>query len=418
MRVVPSVGVVMGALAVLRHRNVGLVWAGSVISSVGTGAVFVALPVQVYADSRSVTATALLTLAEYLPAVGVAQLAGVWVDRVDARRVLVATNAALAVSTLGFLLDDAWWWLAVVALVRSCLAQLVTPAVQVLVPAVAPSARLVQVNALNAIGYQVARLAGPALGGVLVGAHGLGLVAVVDSTTFLVAAVLVAAVNLPRSVHNGLPRLGLLPAWLEGWEYVRVHPVLSRLLLVMMISGFGEGYVSALLVPWMSDVVAGTSEQLGLMLSLQAVGGIVGGVLVLHYGARWAPFALLGVGAASSAVLLVVIYNYPLVASVGPWPAVLLTGLAGVPFAVYGSAQSIALQHGSDDGIRGRAASLTFGLQAAAQLVGISLAAPTATLLGPLAINVDALAYLAAGLLATTTSFRGRRQRHRPTAPC
>ena len=394
---------------VLQDRDVRLLWSGSVISSVGTGAMFVALPYYTYVATGSVAATALVTLAEYAPTVGIAQLAGVVVDRWDPRRALIAVNLASAVCTLAYLLHQGWWWLAVVAFLRSSVAQFATPAAHTLIPAVAPEGRLAEVNALNAVGGNIARLVGPALGGVVVGIAGLQTVVVVDAATFVVAAALTAGVRLrdrgPRASNDGLVRL-----WREGWSTVRHHPVLRPLMIVMAFVGFGEGFVSALLVPWMTDIAGGGGADLGLMLSLQALGGIAGGFLVARWATRWHPLALLGAGAVISGVFLVAILNYPLIAPVGPWPGIILSAFAGLPFAVYGTAQAIAVQTHSTDGLRGRVVSFTYGLQGIAQLIGIAVAGPAATWLGPLAINAETLAYLAAGVLALKTSRRPHRR--------
>lgn len=384
------------------------------MSAVGSGAMFVALPYYTYVVTGSVVATALVTLAEYAPAVGIAQLVGTVVDRWNARCVLIVTNLALAVCTLAYLGHQAWWWLAVVAFVRSCVAQFIPPASHTLVPAVAPPGRLPEVNGLNAIGGNIARLAGPALGGVLVGVGGLHAVVIADAATFVIAALLLVVVRLP-DLGGLTPTDGLMQLWREGWATVRQHPVLRPLVAVMAIIGFGEGFVSALLAPWMTDIAGGGSSELGLMLSLQAVGGIVGGLVVLRWAHRWHSLSLLSAGAIVSGVLLVVIINYPLVAPVGPWPAILLTALAGLPFAVYGTAQSITVQTHSTDGLRGRIASLTFGAQGIAQLAGIGAAGLAASLLGPLVINAEALAYLAAGALALRTTRRHRRHDTQPS---
>ena len=389
----------------LRDRNVGLLWSSSVVSAVGSGAMFVALPYYTYLTTGSVVATALVTLAEYAPTVGVAQLAGLMVDRWDPRRVLIVANVALAACTSAYLVHEAWWWLAVVAFARSCVAQFVPPAGHTLVPAVAPPGRLAEVNGLNAIGGNIARLTGPALGGALLGVSGLHIVVVADAASFVTAAILVAAVRLPnptQPTHTD----GLVQLWRDGWSTVRDHPVLRPLVTVMALVGFGEGFISALLAPWMTNIAGGNSTELGLMLSLQALGGILGGLLVLRWAHRRHNLSLLCAGAIASGVLLVVIINYPLVAPVGPWPAIFLTALAGLPFALYGTAQAIAVQEHSTDGLRGRVASLTFGVQGIAQLVGIGVAGPAASLLGPLVINADALAYLAAGTFALRTIRR------------
>jgi len=83
-----------------------------------------------------------------------------------------------------------------------------------------------------------------------------------------------------------------------------------------------------------------------------------------------------------------------------------LTAVGGVPFAVYGTAQAVLVQHHSTDGLRGRIVGLTFGVQGIAQLVGIGAAGPAALVMGPLAINAEALGYLAAGLVAAATIHR------------
>lgn len=185
----------------------------------------------------------------------------------------------------------------------------------------------------------------------------------------------------------------------------------------MALVALGEGFVSALLAPWMTDIAGGNSTHLGLMLSLQAVGGILGGFAVVRYAHRLPTLSMLWIGAVAAGTLSVVVFNYPLLAPFGPWPAILLTAVAGFPFAVYGTAQAIAVQTYSTDGLRGRIVSLTFGIQGIAQLAGTALAGPAGALFGPLAINVEALAYLAAGALTLITLHRsqGPRAHRLPT---
>ncbi|SDS51853.1 Predicted arabinose efflux permease, MFS family [Friedmanniella luteola] len=392
----------------LGDRDVALVWCSNLISATGTGAMFVAVPFCTYLATGSVLATALVALAEYAPTVGVAQLAGVLVDRWDPRGVLVIADVALAACTLAYLLHDAWWWFAMVGFCRSCVAQFVLPASQTLIAGIAPEGRLAEVNGLNAVGSNIARLAGPAVGGVLLSAGGLQNVALADAASFLLAAWLIATVRSSRTASLSAGG-GLVHSWREGWSAVRDHPVLRPLVLVMALVGFGEGFISALMAPWMTDVAGGGSTELGLMLSLQALGGMLGGLIVVRCAPRWDSMHMLGTGALASGALLIIIFNYPLLLPVGPWPAIALTALAGLPFAVYGTAQAIAVQQHSAEGLRGRTASLTFGTQGIAQLTGIGLAGPIAGMLGPLAINAETIAYLVAGTVALTAMRRQRR---------
>jgi len=390
---------------VLRVPNVALAWAAGLISAVGSGAMFVALPFYAYSVTGSVLVTATVALAEYLPTVGVAQIAGVVVDRWDPKRALVAANLALAVCTLAYLIADAWWWLAVVSLTRSSVAQLLPPASNTMVAAIAPAGRLAAVNSVNVIGSNTARLLGPALGGALLAVGGLSAVVVVDSVSFGVAAVLLVMLRLDRTVQPVALESWSL-RWRQGWAAVRDHRVLRPLVGVMICVGFGEGFVSALIAPWMLDVAGGSSAQLGLMLSVQALGGIAGGLLMLRLDGVRTAASMLTIAALVSGVFLVVIFNYPLIVGPTPWPAIALTAAGGVPFAVYGTAQAVMVQHHSTDGLRGRIVGLTFGVQGIAQLIGIGAAGPAAHVMGPLAINAEPLGYLAAGLLAAATIHR------------
>lgn len=385
--------------AVLRDRNVFLVWCANVVSAIGTGAMFVALPTHTFIATGSIASAALVTLAELAPAVGVAQVAGVVVDRLDAKRILICANLALAACTMALLLHDSWWWLAVVAFVRSCVAQFSSPAANVLLPSVAPPGRLLEVNGVGAVGGNLARLAGPALGGILLGASGLDLVVVVDVASLVAAAGLFVGVR-PRNVPREVATSGFFGQWRHGWRTVRRHHVLGPMIVVMALTGFGEGFVSALIAPWMLTVVGGTPAELGLMLSLQAVGGLIGASLVVHAGQRWDSRTLLAGAALASGVLLLATFNYPLALAAGPWLAITLTALCGIPFATYSTAQAVTIQTHSPDGYRGRATTLTYGPQRIAQLAGVAIAGPVGTWIGPLAINVDAVAYIGAAIMA------------------
>lgn len=88
----------------LLDANFSKVWWSGLISGIGNGALFIALPVHVYSETESTLATAVVVMAAALPSVLVSQFAGVLVDRLEYRRVLVWANLGLALVTLGFLL--------------------------------------------------------------------------------------------------------------------------------------------------------------------------------------------------------------------------------------------------------------------------------------------------------------------------
>lgn len=389
--------------SLLRDRDFALIWWAGLASWTGNLAMFVALPVTVYERTDSPLATALTVLGGAVPPVVVGQWAGVVVDRMDRRRVLLVTNLAMATLTTAYLglADTPWWTFALTNLVLSSVGQLLGPAEHALLPELVPPDRLGEGAGLNALNNSLARLLGPASGGLLYAHFGFTATVTLDALTYLIAAALTAGVSSQRpfTPSRRTERTSLGAEWVQGavtvWRHSRLRSVVALLALVM----FGEGFISALLAPLASDLIGGGAQTLGWILSAQAVGGITGAWWASRIADRHDPLVLLGAGAVASGVLLTLIFNY---AYLYPqvWPAIVLTGVAGIPFAVFASAQGLALQVYSPAALRGRVFSLAYGVMSLLQLCGILTAGLAGDRWGPSVINVDAATYLIAGLTA------------------
>jgi predicted MFS family arabinose efflux permease len=393
----------------LRDRDVALVWAAGLISMTGNLAMFVALPVAVFDSTGSSWATAVTALAGAAPAVLVGQVAGVAADRVDRRRLLAAANVVMAVLTCAFLVLPAgvWWPFAVVNLLVMSAAQFAGPAEHALVGDLVPPSRLGEGASLNALNNNIARLVGPALGGLVFSHLGFRATVALDAVTFLIAAALVGLVSRRRRVAEG-PRSvtgAFVAEWLVGASKIWSHPQLRSLVLLAAVVIFGEGAISALMAPFTREVLGGGAGLLGGMLAAQAIGGIAGAWWASRNADKRSPMQLLGGAAVASGLLLVVIFNYALFYP-HQWPAVVLTGVAGFPFAVLGAAQGYALQIYAPPELRGRVYSLSFGVLSLAQLSGIAIAGLAAERWGPLMINIDAAGYLVTGAVAVCLAHR------------
>ena len=191
--------------SLLHERDVVLVWAAGLISMTGNLAMFVALPVAVFSSTGSSWATAMTALAGAAPTVLVGQVGGVVADRVDRRGLLAAANVAMAMLTCAFLVlpAGAWWPFAVVNLLVMSAAQFAGPAEHALLGDLIPPSRLGEGASLNALNNNLARLVGPAVGGLVSAQFGFGATVVLDAVTFLIAAVLVLLVSRSRPLVPG-----------------------------------------------------------------------------------------------------------------------------------------------------------------------------------------------------------------------
>lgn len=390
----------------LRDRRIALVWTAGLVAWIGHHAMFVVLPFVVFDSTASPGATALTVLASALPPVLLGQVAGVVTDRRDRRRVLLGANLALAGLTIGFVFIGDWGWIAVLSFARSCVAQLVGPAEHALLPELAPDDRLGELASLNTLNNTLARLVGPACGGMLLAAAGFSGVVGLVVVCHVLCAVLVLAVD-HRSPGRESDRAGpgMLTQWREGATIVRQQATLRLLVPLVAIMALGEGFVSALLAPFTREFLDSGPEVLGWILSAQAIGGALGALWSTRVADRRSPLPLLAVAALVAGILLLVVFTYPL-GYPAVWPAVALTTLAGAPFAVVAAMQGTLLQTQSPPGARGRVFSLFWGVASLAQLLGTGLAGALAERFGSIVVALDGVAYVIAGLLGLAAARR------------
>jgi MFS family permease len=421
-------------LQVLRQRNFALLWVAGLISMAGDWALVVGLPIEVYTRTGSTLATAGIVLANLIPSVVLGSIAGVYVDRWDRRRLMIVVNLLLALTILPLLAVDATGiWIAYVVLAAaSCLEQLFQPAEIALLPSLLDGgeAQLVPANALSNMNRQLARIVGPAIGGVAVGLGGLMAVTVVDAVSFLFAAGLILAIRTTAgatrasSASDGLPQHAdgdiassptaasawgkLVGEWRDGIAVMRSDPVLRALAIFALVTQFGEGLVGTLFVPWATDVLHTDASGYGSLLSAQAIGGLTGAIVIGRLGARLDPRRLLVLAAIAFGLIDLVLFTYPVVFPfIGP--ALIGMVIVGLPGAAIGTSFTTLQQTKTPDSHRGRVIGALGALAAGSSLFG----AIAAGLLGesiPIVVLlvVQGTGYVVAGLAVWALARRAR----------
>ena len=369
-------------LRILRQPNFARLWLGGLISLTGDWILIVGLPFEIYRRTGSTLATGAMVLAFLVPSIALGSVAGVFVDRWDRKRLMVVINLALAVCILPLLAIDALgiWIAYVVLFVASCLELLFRPAEGALLPNLLenPDDDLVTANALNGINNHLARLIGPAIGGVIVATGGLMAVTIIDGVSFLLAAALIGSIRTSRSRpvrHSSLEhqaatawrRLGL--EWRDGLRVVLHHPVLKGLLVFFVITRIGEGLTVTLFVPWATDSLRSDSTGYGLLLSTQAIGGLAGAVVIGRMGSRVNPLRLVIVGSLIFGLIDLGLFTYPAIyPHIGP--ALVVMVIVGVPGAAMMAGIATLEQTLAADSHRGRVIGALGAVGAAGSLVG------------------------------------------------
>jgi len=274
------------ATAPLRYRDFRLLFVGRSVSLLGDGAFLVAVAWQAYTLSDAPTALSLLGIAMTVPLISLLLLGGVISDRHDRRRVMLGADAVraallvlLAALAAGGVLR-LWQMMAIVAVYGAAQA-FFDPASDAIVPELLPQSQLGQANALDQFVRPLAlRLAGPALGGVLIGAVGPDAVFLADAATFVVSAATLWSMS-PRasalSHHADVPLdlAGTRRQLGDGWAYMRRHVWLWG-----TFASAGIAYLlfmgpTIVLLPYMvKHELGGSGVQLGIVLGAGGLGAV------------------------------------------------------------------------------------------------------------------------------------------------
>jgi Na+/melibiose symporter-like transporter len=396
------------------HRDLRLVLSAGLVSMVGDWILRIGLLYHVFVLTNSTVVSAILMLSSFVPQLLLGSVAGVFVDRWDRRRTMVVTNLLLAVGLLPLLLvHDASrvWIVFVVLFFEAAVAQFFVPAEQALLPRLVADDQLVTANALNGQTRDLSRLVGSAVGGVVAAAGGLVAVTLVDAVSFLICAGLVAAlrtsgrVDAPASETGGQPakavadRVALLRReWIDGLRLVAHHRVLRLLTIFLLATTVGEGIMSTLFAPFVRQVLHGSNQAYGVVVAVQAVGGIVGGLFAAAIGHRVSAARLLGVGAVVFGLIDLSIFLYPL-AYVAVWPAAVGMVVVGLPGALMLAGFMTLFQRSTVDSHRGRvfgSLGAAEGVAVIAGTVGAGLLAQSVGIVGVLA--VQGAGYVVAGV--------------------
>jgi Na+/melibiose symporter-like transporter len=350
----------------LRRRGLTLLISAGLISQTGDWVLLVGLPFFVYRVTGSALATSGVFLAGLIPPILLGSVAGVFVDRWSRKRTMIVTNLVLALGLVPLLFVHTaaqLWLLYAVIVFESCIDPFFGPAEGALIPQLVSADELVAANGSYAAARQVSRLLGAAIGGLVIGLFGILGVLTVDSLSFVASAGLLVFIS---ERGQGLLRTGAFRAatwlgqlrdvvveWRSGLAVAWATPHARVVLVFAMLLGVGEGVFAALAAPFLVGVLRADGAEYGLFFSLQAVGGIAGGIVAGtalrgRRPERVLPWAIVGFAALDG-----LLFNYPLVTT-RILPAFMIIGFVGVPSTIAIAAFSSLQQTAVDDSYRGR----------------------------------------------------------------
>ena len=268
-----------------------IVWIGQVVSLLGTKLTEFALGFwildQTYQDTGTITQFALTILFMYLPKVIISPFAGVLVDRWNRRSAMIMSDLGTGLVTISILTlvwtnNLAVWHIYLALIVSSSLNAFQQPAYTAAISQLVPPENLSRANGMVQASFAIAKIASPAIAGLLLNYFGLKTILSIDIITFSIAVITLISVKFPDFKRFNRKRRKVIEQVvtdaIAGWNYIVLRPGLVRLVCFIAISYFTMGMIEVVLWPLLYQPES--TEQLGFVLSVGGCGMLAGSVLM------------------------------------------------------------------------------------------------------------------------------------------
>lgn len=324
--------------SIFKNRHFVLLWVAQAVSQTAQNAIWFGLMVVVEESTRSSTQMGVAILTTILPSILLGMVAGVFVDRLTKRSVLVATNVIRAVVVLGYLAYG--WSLAIAYLVNfvsSTITQFFAPAEAAKIPQLVTKRQLITANSLFNLTFNASQLTGMViLGPPLVKIFGPPAIFVTASVAFAIAAVLVYQLpheDPPERTLQGLDaRAVARNVWadvMEGWRFITADRFTILAMLHLTLASALTLVVAMIAPRYVVAVLGIGAEDSVYILAPAGLGILVGTTTVGRLAVRFPKERLVNLGLIVMSLLILMLSAVRLLDGAGFLPAVPLPGLPG-----------------------------------------------------------------------------------------
>lgn len=375
-----------GIKTLLQNRNFRFLWIAQVVSDFGDSLTNIALLFLINSLTGSAAAVATMFIVLTIPQITFGLVAGVYVDRLDRKRIMILSDLARGFMVLGFIAvgsRDLIWLLYVVAFVQASVGTFFNPARGALLPNIVPESSLLAANSLSQTSRIIVGVLGTAVSGALIGVFGIFWPAfTVDAVTFFVSMLLVSRIR--AASHNASAATAargnvraIFTQLAEGLKVIGRTPALKGTLVAAAVAMLGIGAVNVLIIPLIVNDLHVSATWFGAIEFVQTSAMILSGSLVVVLARRFKPS---GIVSMSMVIIGVATLGLALVSSVWHlFPVLFIVGFIMTPMQA-----SIAtlVQTSTDDKLRGRVGASLNTVVSTTNLVSMALAGVLASMLG------------------------------------
>jgi MFS transporter, DHA3 family, macrolide efflux protein len=389
---------------VLALRPVRLLWLAQIVSIFGDFlALFTVLSYVSFSLRASPAQVTMISVAFMAPMALFGPVAGVFVDRWEAKRTMISSDLIRAILALSLVFASSLNQIYAILFALSLVSTFFIPAQTIMIRSITPRAGLMAANALMMQAFTVIRIISPAIAGALVQRIGAKPAYYFDGASFIISASLVAAILVKKAAaameSSAPPERGKLKSILKdltaGARFIFTHGTISFVILAMSAGMFALSCFAPLIAIYIRDTLKSTEFQFGVISSMIGVGMIVATQFITRFAKNRSKSLLVVSGLLGMGVAVAVMASIGLL-------AVAAIGSFGIGFGaifIIVPTQTL-MQQETPVELVGRVSSSFMSLLSVSQLLGLIISGSLAQRLG-----VRNLFFASAAMLALFALF-------------
>jgi DHA3 family macrolide efflux protein-like MFS transporter len=241
-------------------------------------AVYSMVSFRLHGSAREVS---LITVAFLAPLAFAGPVAGVFVDRWDAKRTMITSDLVRAGLALLLAFASSLWHIYAILLALSTLSSFFLPAQSVTTPLIVPRDALLSASAAMQQSMQVVRIISPVFAGALVGWAGERVCYYLDSASFVFSAVMIGTIAISRDrPHTNQRLISAVSDLFSGVRFILSHRVVGFVILSIAAGTFATACFSALIAVYVRDILRAGAYLFGALGSLVGAGMLAGGAFI------------------------------------------------------------------------------------------------------------------------------------------
>jgi len=413
---------------ILGIRDFRYLWLGQIVSNFGDALTHLTLVLLINRiTGGSTAAIAYLLIALALPHAVIGLFAGVLVDRLDRKRIMVVSDIVRGFLILAFIVvvlagTESLWPIYIIGFLTSAAGAFFLPARSATIPNIVPREGLLSANSLSQTSFVLFRVLGATAAGLIIGLFDVFWLAfVIDAATFFASAAFISQIQLPRrktdsprdiplgkNIRSAFGELG------EGLSIIARSRALMGTLVAAGVAMLGVGALSVLFAPFIVNDIGLSVTWFGFIESAQVAGMLVSGTVVAVLAARLRPTHLISIG-----LVALGITTMALAAAYQVWQLVIVLFAVGLSVTPINASIATLIQVTVEDRVRGRIMAALGAIVQVTSIVSMLAAGILAAQLGTRYVFVlSGIIAVAAGLLSAWVykGFRLPKPEHAETA--